>query len=315
VAQYDALERKLIASPRAAASPIAPVAAAPLPPLSVLRTELARQETGLSASADTTQDDGAAALDSNDPNLRKWKNVASMRPYSATALGDLDNIAPAAGGDGGAFLDQIMSHHRKPGTGGGTVIAPASSDPRITLTSLLLNAGVQPKNMMIAEQSVSGFVSQWAAGRVSGMYELMPPEGDFNRQVSAYIDRYRGDCGERLDIHMTGVESLRVGTLAMADIECAMPANAYASSFIFLRDGAGFSVFLHTAHPKARAEARLIRDGLLRGLRAASGFAAPHVVMKVQAPAESPLRFNVKAAPDDTQTPVDADDIETLVIR
>lgn len=237
-----------------------------------------------------------------------------------------------------AFLDKIMSYHRPESslaakrfdeiaeTGPAEAeMLRADSLPKkdssgagkITLEKLLKDSGMPAAHFSPVEQTESSIISQWTFGRVTGMFEQTTDEGDFRRLVGSYLNRYRQDCGNRLKIRVSPPEIGTVGTTAVADIECAMPSNSYATSFLFLQDDNGFSTILYSAYPNEKDKVRGARDSIARTLKGSRGFEAPQVVK--QATRESfALKLNVPPPPapvEDVRAVETTDELETILIQ
>jgi len=220
-------------------------------------------------------------------------------------------LSENSGSEGVAsFLDKIMAYHRlSPAARSGhqKTWGPASATviagEHVTLEAVLGNSGIALDNFVPVDHTPDSVVSKWTSGKVSGMFEQVFVGDGFDDQVSSYIDRYRQDCSGTLDSRIAAPETSGIGAMVVADIACAMPSNSYASSFLFLQNGHGFSAILHTGYPAEKAEVRRIRDAIVRALLA-SDLSAP------------PRRFGRNALSAPEPAPGEAmDDPQTLVIQ
>jgi hypothetical protein len=266
-----------------------------------------------------------AALQAKEQEQRPVKTVSakdSVKPAASLAA-----IEPAAGGKEfvsvsatvnspspapesaklshvNEFVDKIMAYHLPEGT---KVKAPAVAS-QVTLEDLLSGAGVALNSFVPAETVATGVVSQWASGKISGLYERVAGNDDFNSQVINYIGRYRQNCGTGLTVHVSPAKTSKAGTTATVDIECAVPSNSYAVSFLFLEDDNGFGTILHTAALTEKERLRGIRDAIAQNLNGSQGFAAPQAIG--QSASRAPLKLNVPASGAAAM-----DDLATIIIQ
>jgi hypothetical protein len=222
-----------------------------------------------------------AVLKEENPPIQDKKTVSASLAGVAPAVGTPESPSvvikdyppvPSSDSDSASrtdeFLDRIMAYHLPPGT---KIKIPAA-DP-VTLEGLLKGAGLAVKNFVPVGQTAGNVVVRWTSGKISGLYEQAAANGDFNSQAGSYIERYRQDCGKGLEVHLSPSEAVPSGAIAVADIECRMPSNAYTSSFLFLEDSNGFSTILHTSYPAGKAAVQDIRDKLVQGLKNSQGLA------------------------------------------
>lgn len=258
--------------------------------------------------------------------------------------GFLADVSPYAGGDNPVsltgsdpndakvFLDRIMSYHRpigskyapEPPVAQEQTATPAVAAPlpapalaamdSITLEGLLNSSGMAINNFVLVDQSPDKVLSRWTAGKISGMYEEVASSDNFEEQVSNYLDRYRQDCGGKLQTHVSPSEASTAGILAVADIECKVPSNAYVASFLFLQNDSGFNTILHTSYPSEKAAVRDIRDGIVQTLKeSGNGFASPQVISK--GAATQPLLLNIPATVETSYSHAPSDELETVIIQ
>ncbi len=222
------------------------------------------------------------------------------------------------------FLNRMMAKHRT-GMEGKPVTTSVSSryspkkaprekymsriNGRVSLNDLLNKTGAYINNFATIEQNSKSVVSQWNAGRMSGMYEQIGSTGGFQEQVDNYINRYRADCSDGLKVRITPSMNTNAGDVATADLECNMAGNSYANSIIFVDNDSGFSSIVHTSYPEEKASVRNVRDSILRTLERSKGFSAPRVIKEVET---TEYKFNITEAADAEEA---GDTIETLVIQ
>ncbi|MCE9508390.1 MAG: hypothetical protein K8R48_08810 [Alphaproteobacteria bacterium] len=273
-----------------------------------------------------------AALQAKEQELRSEK-TASLKDNNKPAA-SLAAIEPAAGGKEfvsvsmavnppspapespklshvNEFVDKIMAYHLPESTKVNPAAAVAS---QVTLEDLLSGAGVALNSFVPAETVATGVVAQWASGKISGLYERVAGNDDFNSQVISYTGRYRQNCGTGLTVHVSPAKTSKAGTTATVDIECAMPSNSYAVSFLFLEDDNGFSTILHTAALAEKEKLRGIRDAIAQKLNGSQGFAAPQAIR--QSASTAPLKLNIPAAGTAPASGAAAmDDLATIIIQ
>jgi hypothetical protein len=207
------------------------------------------------------------------------------------------------------FVDRIMAYHLPEDT---KAKLPAVAS-QVTLEDLLSSAGVAINSFVPAEIVATGVVAQWASGKISGLYERVAGNDDFNSQVINYIGRYRQNCGTGLTVHVSPAKTAKAGTTATVDIECAAPSNSYAVSFLFLEDDNGFSTILHTAAPAEKERLRGVRDAITQKLNGSQGFAAPQAIG--QSASTVPLRLNIPAVGAAPSGAGAMDDLATIIIQ
>ncbi|MDD9900556.1 MAG: hypothetical protein OXT65_06220 [Alphaproteobacteria bacterium] len=189
------------------------------------------------------------------------------------------------------------------------IVAPAAIVPQpVTLEALLDKAELA--NAQVAE---TDGVKQWTAGNLSGMHEQLPATGAFTAQVQRYIDRYRADCGESLQVRIGAEVEVPAGRLAQADISCAMKDNSYVSSFVFLQDAATFQGVLHTALPE---NARAVEQAGQRVADVLSAAGGLHVAgTAVSGVPSAPYRFHIPAQDTGHAPSAGQHDFETVVVQ
>lgn len=282
--------------------------------LAGLQTGLQKKIVAANDLPDLSPPAAALALAGNYPILDDVL-AAEIAPFAGGDRFSADRGGPVPLSAGGTeesaeeFLDRIMSYHR-PGGAPAKITPPAvqpviqkierpeviqkpvlppepvlwdkpavSAGEKVTLEALLNNSGIAISNFVPVEENPGNIVSKWTSGTIRGMYDQSAATGDFNTQVSRYIDRYRQDCsGGILDAHIPSSETSKIGTMVIADIQCDMPSNTYAASFLFLRNDSGFIALLHTGYPSEKAEVRRIRDAIVQTLKASGGFSAPQSI-------------------------------------
>jgi hypothetical protein len=189
------------------------------------------------------------------------KTVSSM---SAPSVPSPENREVQQTGD---FLNNVMAYHLAP--------EKKTDDTPLSLDTLLKDAGIAVNGLVPPPiQMEDSAVSRWTFGKISGLYEQAAISGDFRNQVGAYIARYHQDCGKKLKVHLSPAEIIGAGTLAVAEVECTMPKNAYVSSFIFLEDNGGFKAILHTSYPIEKTAVQDVGGKLVRQLKTARVFEA-----------------------------------------
>jgi hypothetical protein len=185
------------------------------------------------------------------------------------------------------------------------------SEP-VTLEGLLNSSGIAISNFIPVTQTEDSVVLQWSSDKMNGMYEQAAENGDFSSQVNTYLDRYRQDCGKALDIQISRPEIIKAGTIAVADVKCAMPSNSYSGAFLFLRDGNGFSAILHTAYLQDQPAAQGVRDAIVAALKRSQGFVASQVMSRSASKAS--LKLNVPASTE-TIPAITVYDPEPVVVQ
>ncbi len=185
-----------------------------------------------------------------------------------------EQVAPAAPANGvDSFINRIMSYHRADGT---TTAAAPVDKGTLTLETLLASASINGDSLMTVPGAPTAL--KWNAGHdVSGMYEQLPARDTMEKQVDAYLDRYRRDCASGLVSKVGKADTVAAGTLVTAEAGCKDKSNAYVTTFLFLQDGKNFNAVIHSAYPAARGEAFTVRDKMIAALRGAQRFAASFV--------------------------------------
>lgn len=222
------------------------------------------------------------------------------------------------------FLNKVMAYHRNGGDAAipmpkessgyfpskvSELAAGAAVDENkdVTWQDLLRSSGLAVDNVVPVEETSVNAVSQWQAGRINGMYEQTPFEGNFENQINSYISRYKNDCSSGLKVQVSPVQRTRAGEVVTADLECDMDSNSYANAILFLKNDNGFVSIVHTAYPTERARVQTVRDSMLRNLKRVKGFSAP-VKMK-------PREVYGDLGAGTTDAIPAEDDLETLVIQ
>jgi hypothetical protein len=194
-------------------------------------------------------------------------------------------------------------------------VVPLSTGAPVTLEKLLADSGVQAT--FKSDGDAGGTVRQWSTGKLNGMYEQLPP-GDFLASAEGYLDRYRQDCPENLDVSMGKVQTTEAGTFAQATVSCPMPSNSYTTSFVFVQDSRKFGAILHTGYPDDGAKLRNVGDNIASALGTSGGLLAGGLSRKAEAAA--PRRFNIRqesaAAPAGWAGQIrPEEDIDTVVVQ
>ncbi|MBI3441473.1 MAG: hypothetical protein HY052_06690 [Proteobacteria bacterium] len=296
----------------------------------VKKTPLARADTALPPPQQKM-----TAVPSLGAKAREADEVAVQ-----SKLDSLADLAPAAGGSppssdkeepvplsvdesptgARAFLDQIMSYHRPTGSSagaamsGGTHALSIAPVDQMTLEGLLNSSGMAISDFAPVDQADGRVVTRWVSGKMNGMYEGQSASGNFDDAVRKYIDRYRRDCNGNLDAHISSSETSKAGLLTVADIECKMPSNSYATSFLFLQDRDNFSAILHTAYPAEKTAVRDARDALVRTLKkSGENFSVPPGISRQGVSAQS-LHLNVLTSTEATPSSY-TDSQGTIIIQ
>lgn len=215
-----------------------------------------------------------------------------------TLLDDNMTPPPVSSSAGASGLDASLLAGIE--TGAGRAAAPVSLD------KLLPSAGLKAIAYVPAADAN---VRQWSSGVLNGMMEKAPATGNFLAQVQEYLDRYREDCPGQLKTGVGPVQATAAGKSVVAEASCAMPSNAYVSSFVFSEKDGTFNAILHTALPSDAAEAKRAGEKVAAVLRASGG-------VEVEKTAEAVgLRLNVpKVEASAAPVPV-TDDFETAIIE
>jgi len=237
----------------------------------------------------------------------------------------------AAGGvnNAEAFLNSIMKHHVPKGTATPKASAvqmpsvPSVARPAqpvmqkpvlmpVQKTSSSVKSGMRPVSLeTLLEQSGvrgavfqpaeagkdGGMMRQWNMGSISGLYEQMPAQGSIDAMTAAYVDRYRQDCPNDLNVSMGPAVDTNAGMAMSGTLACAMPGNSYNTSMVFVQSGNSFSALLHSGQPFEAAQVKSLGDNLLYAVSASGGIAAPTMALQQPSATQSAVREMQQAAP------------------
>jgi len=209
---------------------------------------------------------------------------------------------------------------------------PAKAARAVTLETLLEQSGVRGALFEPAQQTGGEISRQWAVGRLSGLYEQMPANGQpFDMLAQDYIARYHEDCPSRLSVDLGQAEQTPAGVVAAGTLSCSMDGNSYETSMVFVQSGAQFAALLHSGNPSDAAQVKSVGDNIFYTLSSSAGLsplpsmggvtAAPaaalpaampvqRTVMSPEPPSSAMPRFNIGSASAAT-----SDEFETIVVQ
>lgn len=181
----------------------------------------------------------------------------------------------------------------------------------VTLEDALKQAGLSDVYAVPVVAGAGETVRQWTVGSISGMAEKIPASGkSFDDNVQGYLERYREDCADQLSVSVGAKSDAAAGTLAVADIQCDMPGNAYATSFVFLQGGGYMTTVLHSAYPSEGSRVRDLSGDIARAIASASRLEMP---VDYVAPAEYQEAPAVLIPA--SQTIPSEDEFETVIVQ
>jgi hypothetical protein len=187
----------------------------------------------------------------------------------------------------------------------------------LTLEAMLDEAGIGNADLRPAQAEGNGIVRQWQAGNISGMYERQTGVNlPFSAAADGYLQRYKADCPDHLQVNVGPVKTGAAGAYAAGDMVCTQPGNNYRTSFVMMQSGAQFTVVLHSGHMADEAQVSDIGQRVL-SVVASSGGIIPPVAEKghaIEVPARRTAPAQDAGAPK-TSTIRDGAGNETLVIE
>ena len=233
-----------------------------------------------------------------------------------------------------SFLDRILpaglmtKQEAEPAVAADPAL-PVFAGGGITLEKLLGYSGTTRVNFVSVSSSPGEVVRQWTSDNLDGLYEQSASNGNIDVQSRIYLDRYRQDCRNNLDVKTEPVRHLSFGRMIAGTLVCNSSGNKYATSFVFLDDRDSFHAILHTGYPNDADGLSRIAGNLSATLARADRFLAPQPAMKrpLRRPLATPVTevhtapssFEDKPASKPVLTPPPAatakDSFDTIIIE